>query len=167
MLKAVTLSTLAGSALAAPELESAWSQFKEDFKRNYASQEEEQQRKQVFARTLVRIDELNAADPHAIHGVNQFADLSPAEFKAQYLTYKPNRDEALRKAPLANPNKKIAVNSTCTDEKCDWVSQGAVGKVRNQGQCGSCWAFCTLLSPPFFFSSVSFSFLFFWCRLLV
>jgi len=71
-------------------------------------------------------------------GANQFADLTLEEFAAQYLTLKPagERSDAFLGTFTSDGSDVPA--------EIDWASKGAVSPVKNQGQCGSCWAFSTV-----------------------
>jgi cathepsin L len=65
--------------------------------------------------------------------LNQFADLTTEEFAALYLMA-PRQLTNTGKCTMSVPDVNIPA-------ELDWTTSGAVTGVKNQGQCGSCWAF--------------------------
>ncbi|TYI27859.1 hypothetical protein ES332_A05G204600v1 [Gossypium tomentosum] len=96
--------------------------FKSKFGKTYATKEEHDYRLGVFKANF--------------HGITKFSDLTPSEFRRQFLGLKPLKLPAdAQKAPIL-PTDDLP-------DDFDWRDQGAVTGVKDQGSCGSCWSFST------------------------
>ncbi|KAG8368197.1 hypothetical protein BUALT_Bualt15G0020200 [Buddleja alternifolia] len=111
--------------------------FKKKFSKSYASQEEHDHRFSVFKANLRRARRHQKLDPSAVHGVTQFSDLTPREFRRQVL----GLNRRLRLPSDAHKAPILPTNDLPAD--FDWRDHGAVTPVKNQGSCGSCWSFST------------------------
>nr|CAB3463614.1 unnamed protein product [Digitaria exilis] len=113
------------------------------YRKAYASFEEKLRRFEVFKDNLKHIDEINKKVTSYWLGLNEFADLTHDEFKATYLGLN-QQPAARRSAAAAGEFFRYKNAGDDVPKEVDWRKKGAVTDVKNQGQCGSCWAFSTV-----------------------
>lgn len=117
--------------------------WKVAFDRSYADEKEEYTKFATFVENLQYIARYNSGTNTAKLGPNQFTDMTSDEF-VNYIHGGADSCLLRKDAPKSftvlngrSSSKHVDANPAAVD----WVSQGKVTPVKNQGQCGSCWAF--------------------------
>jgi len=131
MLRRTLVATTA--VLAAAEIaDSEWTVFKATHQKAYTGLEEEHSRYAIFLESKARVERLNRLNGQPAFGINWMSDRRPEEQHKKglvkpkdFVPTAPVREFAQRRKPAS----------------IDWRFSDAVTAIKNQGQCGSCWAF--------------------------
>jgi C1A family cysteine protease len=115
-----------------------FSNWMTQFNKSYESINEYAHRKSIYSSNILKIAKHNSIENSWRMNVNKFSDLTSSEFKS-FVGYCYNNTRNYTEGDylegFAFPELPASVN---------WTAKGAVTPVKNQGQCGSCWAFSTI-----------------------
>lgn len=111
--------------------------FAKRYNKTYVSEAERAKRFKIFSQNLKVIKLLNDHEQGTgKYGVTHFSDLTSKEFQKRFLGLRPGLKVAkttghVDSVPRADP----------LPDSFDWRDHNVVSEVKNQGTCGSCWAF--------------------------
>lgn len=121
------------------EVMSLYESWLVEHKKVYNALGEKDRRFQIFKDNLKYIDEQNAMPEKSYKlGLTKFADLTNEEYKAMYLGTKPDASRRLSNRQSDRYVPKVGDN---LPDSVDWREKDVLVGVKDQGQCGSCWAF--------------------------
>jgi len=111
--------------------------FKAKYGKVYNGNEDEA--RATYEANMQKVEEHNAQGHPFELGENQFSDLTQEQYRvAAGLGYK--APESLTGLPHLGVHE---YNGEELAASVDWTTKGAVTPIKDQGQCGSCWAFST------------------------
>lgn len=128
----------------------AWSK---QHSKTYQTEDETKMRLGIWKTNNAFIEAHNSQQPPPSYsmGHNHFSDLTPDEYQEinKLGSYSPGlmtpsrsrSNDSITTATLRKNRRMVDL-----PESVDWVEKGAIVPVKNQGMCGSCWAFSAIVA---------------------
>ena len=127
------------------ELFKDFQKFIQKYGKKYKTPSEFMKRFDIFVNNYHSIETINHSNlvdgrtPDYQIGITKFADLTPEEFQTKYLNL-----DVPQVLKLKEESEVMLPTIEDVPEAFDWRDNNGVSPVKNQGSCGSCWAFSTV-----------------------
>jgi len=113
----------------------SWQVWKSAHNKQYNDIYEEKVRYYIWEDNLRRITKFNQESTNLFLRMNHFGDMTQTEFSKTM--------NGLYRKGNSTGSAFLAPSHIQVPDTVDWRTEGYVTPVKNQGQCGSCWAFST------------------------